>query len=357
MTDSPGTIKCVVWDLDYTLWDGILLEDPRVTLKPDAADVIRTLDERGILHSVASRSDFAAAMQQLTDFGLDEYFLDPQINWSSKAESIRAIAESIGIGLEAIAFVDDEPFERDEVAFSLPEVTCIDARELSRVPAMAIMQPRFITLDSRRRRRMMRDHLIRREAERRYTGPREAFLASLGMKLTVFPAAEQDLQRAEELTVRTHQLNATGVTYSYEQLDAFRRSAWHELLMAHLEDRYGSYGHVGLALIECSAELWTIKLLLMSCRVISRGVGSALLAHLMNHAARQGVRLRAEFVPNPRNRMMAITYRFAGFRPVEQRGELTILEADLTNVPQLPDYMTLTVRPGPLCRAPQEGSQ
>jgi len=344
MTDQTGTIKCLVWDLDNTLWDGTLLEDPSVTLRPGAEQVIKTLDARGILHSVASRNDHDSAMQRLNDLGLREHVLYPQINWNAKSDSIHTIAQSLNLGLDAIAFIDDEPFERDEVKFTCPEVTCIDAADLSRVPDMPIMHPRFATEDSRLRRQMVLTDIARKQAEDEHTGPQEAFLESLGMVLTVFPAEEEDLQRAEELTVRTHQLNATGVTYSYDELNQFRQSDRYDLLMARLDDRYGSYGHIGLALVEREAGLWAIKLLLMSCRVISRGVGTAMLAHIIDLAQKHSVRLQAQFVPNDRNRMMNITFRFAGFREMQDNNGIVVLEHDLTNIPKQPRYMELIVQ-------------
>ena len=88
--DSGESIKCVVWDLDNTLWSGVLLESETVALKPQVASIIETLDRRGILHSIASRNDHHMAMQQLSELGIDRYFLYPQINWNSKAASISA---------------------------------------------------------------------------------------------------------------------------------------------------------------------------------------------------------------------------------------------------------------------------
>jgi len=86
---KPRNIKCVVWDLDNTLWDGILLEDGEVRLCPQAIEVIKTLDARGILHSIASKNDEATALAKLEVFGLSEYFLYPQIHWSSKVVSLQ----------------------------------------------------------------------------------------------------------------------------------------------------------------------------------------------------------------------------------------------------------------------------
>jgi FkbH-like protein len=263
---------------------------------------------------------------------------------SCVSSGFTSIAQSLNIGLDAVAFVDDEPFERDEVAFSCPEVTCLDAADLSALPEMPILQPRFLTADSRLRRHMVRSDIVRNQVEEEYSGPKEEFLVSLGMVLSIFPAREDDLQRAEELTVRTHQLNATGVTYSYDELNKFRQSDDYDLLMARLEDKYGTYGHIGLALVERGAEVWTIKLLLMSCRVMPRGVGAVMLTHLMRRAAERNVRLQAQFVPTHRNRMMLVTYRFTGFRETHRKGDVLILENDLDNIPPLPDYMQVIVQ-------------
>jgi len=148
------SIKCVVWDLDNTVWDGILLEDPQVTLRPEVVGILRTLDERGILHSIASRNDREVAMAKLREFGIEEYFLYPQINWNSKAASVAQIAQDINIALDAVAFVDDQPFEREEVAFTHDQVLCLDSATLDGLLDRPELNPRFVTDDSKIRRRM-----------------------------------------------------------------------------------------------------------------------------------------------------------------------------------------------------------
>lgn len=332
-------IKCVIWDLDNTLWDGVLLEDDVVSLRERVVDVIKTLDGRGILQSIASKNECSKAMEKLQEFGVDEYFLYPQINWNSKVASIKATAKLLNIGTDAIAFVDDQPFELDEINFSLPEVLCINAADINRLPDMPEMNPTFVTEESKTRRQMYLSDIRRKEAEEEFVGPRDEFLATLNMMFTVGSAKEEDLQRAEELTVRTHQLNTTGYTYSYDELNYFRQSDSHKLLVASLDDKYGTYAKIGLALIECLPKVWTIKLLLMSCRVMSCGVGTILLNHIMRLAKDNAVRLLAEFVPNDRNRVMYITYKFAGFKELERRGELSVLESDLGRIPPPADYV------------------
>lgn len=343
--EDKKVTKCVVWDLDNTLWDGVLLEDPEVRVREEVVEVVKTLDERGILQSIASKNDHEQVGRKLRELGLHDYFLYPQVNWNSKASSIEAIAKSINIGLDAVAFVDDQPFEREEVKFSLPGVLCLDAADVSTMLGMPEMNPRFITDDSKLRRQMYQSDIQRNLAEAEFVGPQDEFLATLGMHFTLGPAREEDLKRAEELTLRTNQLNTTGYTYCYDELNEFRQSDQHLLLIAGLTDKYGTYGKIGLALVEFGEEYWTLKLLLMSCRVMSRGVGTIMLNYIMRLAKEAGRKVRAEFISNGRNRMMYVTYKFGGFREVERRGDLIVFENDLSRLQDFPSYVKVEILP------------
>jgi FkbH-like protein len=338
---KDGQVKCVVWDLDNTVWDGILLEGGDVRVRPEAATLIRTLDQRGILNSVASRNDRDAAMAALERAGLTEFILCPQINWNAKSDSVAAVASALNIGLDAIAFVDDQEFERDEVRFRHPRVLCYDAADVASLADRPEFTPKFVTGETSQRRHMYASGFERDHAEQEFAGTNEEFLATLGMVMTIAPATVGDLRRAEELTIRTNQLNSTGVTYSYADLETMLASPRHLLLVAGLDDRYGSYGKIGLALAETSGPDWTLKLLLMSCRVMSRGVGTVLLHHVMRRANAAGARLLAEFVPTDRNRVMYVTYRFAGFTEHAERDGVHILAGPAGEVPEPPGYLRL----------------
>ena len=334
-------IKCLVWDLDNTLWKGTLLEDSDVELDPIALDLIKKMDDRGILQSIASKNDHDLAWAKLESLGIAEYFLYPQINWNPKSESIKNIAKLINIGLDTIAFIDDQAYEREEVTFSHPQVMTIDAADLHDVENMEVMIPRFITDDSKQRRKMYQSDIRRNEIEKDFSGAQDEFLNTLGMSLSITIARTEDLKRAEELTQRTNQLNTTAYTYDYDELAYFSQSPDHLLLVAGLEDKFGTYGKIGLILVEKKPEIWTIKLLLMSCGVMSRGVGTVLITFLRNLAQENGVALRAEFVTNDRNRMMYITYKFNQFKEIETRDNWALLENDLSTIPEYPTYMKI----------------
>jgi FkbH-like protein len=323
--------------------EGILLEDGDVSLRPEAVAAIRTLDERGILHSIASRNEPEPALAKLEELGLLEYFLHPRIGWTDKSRSVRAVAKALDLGLDTFAFVDDQPFEREEVASALPQVLVLDAADVADLPGLSRMDPGPVTEDSRQRRTLYRQEMARQVEEEEHAGTREDFLATLDLRFRIFVPGEDDLDRASELTVRTNQLNTTGVTYGREELTDLIASDRHTVLMASLEDRFGTYGRIGLTILEHGDEAWTIRLLLMSCRVVSRGVGTVLLNHLMERARDAGVRLRALLAPNDRNRMMVATYAFAGFEPVGREGGFELLESDLSRIQACPEWVRLEI--------------
>jgi len=337
--------KCIVWDLDNTIWDGILSENSNVSLKPEIKNIIKELDSRGILHSIASKNNYNDAMNKLKEFDLDQYFLYPEIHWSTKSSSILNIQKNINIGIDTIIFCDDQPFERDEVSSVCPEVECVDAADYLNLLDMNRLKPKFITEDSKRRRLMYQEDIQRKVEEENFNGPSELFLASLKMKFIICEAEEEDLNRAEELTVRTNQLNATGITYDYDDLNFFRKSKNHKLLVCELIDKYGSYGKIGLALIELNKESWHLKLFLMSCRVISRGVGTVFLSYILFEAKKAGVKFYADFKKTDRNKMMYVSYKFANFKEISTDNEENIVfENDLTTIQKYPNYIDIVIK-------------
>lgn len=333
------TIKCVVWDLDHTLWDGILSEDINVSLKPGVREIIEELDNRGILQSISSKNDYESAMRVLKSFGLEDYFLYPQINWKAKSEHICRIQEKLNFGMDTIALIDDQEFERQEVAFSLPDVMCIEADRIPLVLDMPCMKPKYITDDSKKRRTLYQSDQKRDEFEESYSGTKEEFLNTLHIEFRVNKANVDDLKRVEELTIRTHQLNSTGIVFSYDKLMKLIHSEDYLVLIAEMKDKFGTYGKIGISVVEKKEDKWNIKLLLMSCRVMSKGVGTVMLRYIMKLAREENVHLFADFIPTDRNRIMYITYKFEGFSESDKKDGVVILEANLPKTIDYPGYV------------------
>ena len=155
LVKKKRTAKCVVWDLDNTVWHGTLAEDgpEALALNPVAVSTIVELDRRGTLQSIASKNDPEITLATLEKFKLREYFLFPQIGWDPKSDSLKRIAESLDIDLNTFAFIDDQPFERGEVVEALPMVTVLPDAEIPRL----LTSPLFdvpATAESAKRRTM-----------------------------------------------------------------------------------------------------------------------------------------------------------------------------------------------------------
>jgi methoxymalonate biosynthesis protein len=311
--DKTTLVKCLVWDLDNTLWRGTLLEDPSVEFPSEIRDVIAELDSRGILQSIASKNDHEMAWRRLEELGIAGYFVLPRIGWQRKSDSVREIADQLKFAPSTIAFVDDLPSERAEVAFRVPDVRCYPAEQAASLADLPEFSPDMVTVDARRRREMYQASFVRDAERDSYPGPDEEFLRSLDLVMTIKHADQEDLSRVEELTLRTSQMNATGVHYPDTVLRGLLADPDHAVLTVSLSDRFGPHGAVGVLLLACRRGVWHLKLLATSCRVVSFGAGAVILNWLIDEAARAGVHLAADFRPTERNRMMDIAYRFAGF--------------------------------------------
>jgi FkbH-like protein len=275
-------IKCVVWDLDNTLWNGTLIEGDQVVLRADMERLLKQLDERGILLSVVSKNDYASAWEKLRQFGLNDYFLYPQINWKPKSANIQAIAERLNIGLDTFAFVDDNPFELDQVGRTLPDVVCVNAAEIPSLFSDARFQG-SLSADSRRRRQFYKEAIAREEAQEEFGTNYTAFLASCGIKLEIAPYSAEESERVAELVQRTNQLNFSGHKYSRVQLNEILANPQFEKYVLKSSDKYGSYGTVGFSIVERGTGIIQIRDFMLSCRVQGKYLEQAFFHHLVRH--------------------------------------------------------------------------
>lgn len=270
--------KCVVFDLDNTLWDGVLLEGP-VRPREAVRETMRRLDERGILLSAVSKNAPQDAMAQLRSFGLDDYLLHPEIGWNAKSVGVREIARKLDIGLDSLVFVDDNPFERDEVARALPQVEVLHETALEAL----LDHPRLegsVTRESRMRRQMYQQAIVREAAATHFGSDYLEFLRSCGIEVTVRSDRPEDMDRIQELVQRTNQLNFSGRKYDRDGLDGLLSEPALERHVVECRDRYGSYGIVGFCMTRRVDEGIRIEDLMLSCRVQGKFVEKGLLHHL-----------------------------------------------------------------------------
>ncbi len=287
-TEVPAaTVKCVVWDLDGTLWDGILIEtdDPNsLKLKPGILDTIKSLDARGIIQSVASKNDYDNAYPVLERLGVAEYFLYPQIHWNAKSGSMKEIAKNLNIGIDSLALIDDSVFEREQVRSALPMVRAYDATEVG--PLLSL--PEFsvpITEESKNRRQMYRAEEQRNRLRNSDNTDTIEFLKKCHLQAKHFvPTTEAEKLRCYELVIRTNQLNMSGKKYTPEEFSAVLSRPDHKSFALSCGDDFGEYGIVGFGQYKIENNQLVFTEFAMSCRVAGKYVESALFSALLSQS-------------------------------------------------------------------------
>lgn len=270
----PNPVKLVIWDLDETFWAGTLSEGGASPLE-HTARMVRTLADRGIVSSICSKNDRAAALARLEEMGVREFFVFPHIDWTPKGQAIAAQLSDMGLRAENALFLDDNPMNLEEAAFFNPGLMCLDVRE--GVPDLAA-HPRLAGKDDRERTRLAQYRALEsKRSEQRESGlSNEEFLRQSGIRLRYEYDLEAHWDRVLELLNRTNQLNFTKRRVETPEAEAELRAL---LAMpgAHAglveaRDRYGDYGYVGIFVMVLRASGSRLEHFAFSCRTLSMGV-------------------------------------------------------------------------------------
>jgi FkbH-like protein len=358
--------KCLILDLDNTLWGGVIGDDgaERLVVGHGSAAgesflalqfYAKQLRERGILLAVCSKNDESVAragFQAVPEMALalDDFSIFVA-NWHDKASNIRYIAKTLNLGLDAMVFVDDNPAERALVRAELPTVA---VPELPEDPAhfVRVLQDAgyfeaiAFTADDQQRAALYADEGQRAQALESATDM-DSFLAGLTMKLEVSPVNSGSLLRVTQLINKTNQFNLTTRRYTEPEVSAFLEDSANVALQFRLIDRFGDSGCIGVMLAKADrAKVGALRIdtFLMSCRVLGRGVEHAMLNALVLRLRRLGAtELAGEYVPTAKNGMVSGLYARLGFEPVAGAGEGEVLQwrLDLLSYREPPTFIEL----------------
>jgi FkbH-like protein len=315
--------KCLLFDLDNTLWGGVIGEDgvEGIQLSETGEGArfrdfqlgIRELGRMGIILGIVSKNNEADALEvferhehmvlRKSDFAL------MKINWSTKAQNIAELAQDLDIGMDSIVFIDDNPVEREAIRTALPEVTVpefpVDTCELT--PFLErVYNEYFFTLESTEEDRIRTEAYLanaKRAAERSAAPSIEEFLSGLRTKIFLTRARDEDFGRAAQLTQKTNQFNLTTRRYTEQELRTLQTTPGAAVFIASVVDKYGDNGKVLMSILRRvapgTAELDTY---LMSCRVLGRFIEDQILDHLVKDLRAGGFsRLRVRFIPTRKN--------------------------------------------------------
>ena len=325
--------KCVILDLDGTLWPGVIAETgapfawtPEISglysyvgLWFGLHEALKALKQRGVVLACVSKNDDAVVRRLWTYpdhypkdrlLTLDD-FVTTRINWGDKAENITSIAEELGFSRDAFLFIDDNPVERERVRERLPEVE-VWGENLFELRRRLLTDPRLqlprITAEAAGRTDLVKAQLKRTEARATYVDEGD-FLKALNVQTRIEAVTDpSSLARVVELFQRTTQFNTTGRTYSAGELARLAETGGGVFVM-NVSDRYGDHGLSGAAVLEAGV----VTGFAMSCRVIGLKVERELLAAVAARAATHGTELRGQIIPTDRNTPVRNLYRDAGF--------------------------------------------
>ena len=292
-------LKCVVFDLDNTLWDGTIVEmnDEGPTISDKTKSILKQLDDSGVLLSIASKNSYERILPILEREKVKDYFLHPRINWNPKSHSIKSIAEELNLNPDSFLFVDDSEFERKEVKNIFAAITTIDSQYIELIPFIFGQKEEQGTKLNRRKYYL--EEKSRKNSVLSFDGDYIDFLKSCGLVVTIEYLNENNYDRVFELTQRTNQLNYSGNIYDKNRLDSIQNEKSLLKFVISAYDKFGDYGIVGFILFESKNN--TIIDMMFSCRIMGKKLESEVIAFIRNNVSDLTKEFSIYFIPTKKN--------------------------------------------------------
>ena len=334
--------KCLVFDLDNTLWGGVIGDDGLEGLVLGEGSAVgeahlalqryaKQLKERGVILAVCSKNDPAiaeAAFRDHPEMLLRRSDISAFVaNWDDKAENLKAIAARLNIGLDSLVFVDDNPVERARIRQSLPMVAVPElpkdvAHYVRCLADAGYFEAVAFTSEDRQRTEQYAAN-AEREALFELSGSLDDFLRSLQMSVVFGPFTAADLVRVTQLFNKTNQFNTTTRRYSAEEVAHFAAAKETVTLQFRLLDKFGDNGLVSAMILRPDPkqpEIFEIDNWVMSCRVFGRQLEFEAMNIAVEQARRRGSKaIRADYIPTPKNGVISELYPSLGFSPLNER--------------------------------------
>lgn len=333
--------KCLVLDLDNTLWGGIIGDDGAdgIQIGHETAEgeqfyefqeYVLSLKKRGVLLAVCSKNDLEVAKKgfELPDSLLKyDDFTSFVANWEPKSVNIKRIASEIGIGMDSLVFIDDNPMERNLVREAVPEVTVpevLEGQPWSYIQALEdgkYFEQLVVSQDDLKRNQSYIENKKRNDLEQEYEHY-DDFLKNLGMKAEIKAFADVYLDRITQLTNKSNQFNLTTKRYSRAEIESVANDDNFITLYGRLKDKFGDNGLVSVVIGSIKDFCLTIDLWLMSCRVLRRGFEYAMFSELLKLCREKGIKeIYGNYYKTAKNAMVKDFYKDLGFDCIEQTEE------------------------------------
>ncbi len=325
--------KCLILDLDNTLWGGVIGDDGMQGIEIGALGIgkaftefqkwIKQLKERGILLAVCSKNTESVAKEPFEKHPEMVLHLDDiavfMANWENKADNVRVIKEILNIGYDSMVFVDDNPAEREVVRQNLPEVTVPELPEdpvlyLDFLKSLHLFDTASYSATDKDRTQQYQVEAQRAQLQTTVTDM-PTYLKSLEMQITIEPFQAIDIPRIAQLNQRSNQFNLRTIRYTESEMQAISGSGDYYPVSVKLKDKFGDYGLISVLILKkIDTDKLFIDTWIMSCRVLKRGVEDAVLNHLAALAIQEDFRyLVGEYLPTAKNNLVKDHYANLGF--------------------------------------------
>lgn len=312
-------VKCVIWDLDNTLWDGVLIEGE---VKPNyrLIELIKQFDACGIVNSIASKNDEQTVRTKLEELEIEQYFVFSKINWLPKSVNVTTTVKQMNINANTVVFVDDNPFERNEVLLRAPNITCVDPSEMVDFSKCGRFNA-IVTEDSKKRRATYRMLEAMKKEEEEWTGNIDDFLINCNIQVQIEHPSDESIPRCFELLQRTNQLNSSGRRLSLNEVEEIVKSPSYESFVLSSSDKFGYYGIVGFIIIDISGKEPLVSDFVISCRVANKKIEPTLINYL---AGKYGGKLFFNYKKTLRNGPMFQIIQELKMAKVSSEGEYDV---------------------------------
>jgi len=350
--------KCIVVDLDNTLWGGVVGEDgfEGIELSPNGKGstfvefqhLLLSLYQRGIILAVNSKNNPEEAMKVIREHPYmvlrEENFACLKINWNDKVSNMREIAEELNIGLDSMTFFDDDPVNREYMKKALPNVLTVDLPNDSALYAPTLTSMNDfdvlkITDEDRKRGDMYLQQRKRIDLEKNATNL-EDFLNQLNIKIKIKKVDKFTIPRIAQLTLKTNQFNLTTHRYQEEEITKFAQDRNMLVGSAQVEDKFGDNGITGAFIVRKNDSTeWVVDTFLLSCRVMGRRVEEVMIGYILREAKKEGVnKVKAQYIPTQKNKPCEMFLPNYGFKQI---GEYWVY--DTSNIIKIPEHIELEI--------------
>jgi len=331
--------KCLILDLDNTLWGGVVgevgLDGISLSAVKEGSQFyifqrqLKRLKEMGVLLTICSKNNPEDAKEVLNNHPAmilkEKDFVLMKINWKSKPENISESAQELNIGLDSMVFIDDSEFERESVKSQLPDVIVPEMpKDTTKLPEwfLDIERKYFlfisVTEEDANKTEMYQSQAKRKQLEQLSTNLEE-YLISLSMKQKICVVSEKDIVRAAQLTQKTNQFNLTTRRYTEFDIRRMIESDDYLVLMSSMEDRFGDNGKIALMIVERNGRRARIDSFLMSCRVMGRYVENQFVDYVENMLANMGVEeIEAEYITTKKSAPVKNFWDSLGYKRVKE---------------------------------------